>query len=120
MPAANTPLYAGRAPLNLIDTMAAMPQFAARSNIVSHCKELRLVRVTELCGNRKANPPTPRMLPFSPATLWRKVKAGDFPQPIRVSPGITAWSLAEIETWLSSKPVGAAGRTHLKNGRAAA
>ena len=36
------------------------------------------------------------ILPFSPATLWRKVKAGTFVQPVKLSARITAWSKAEV------------------------
>jgi prophage regulatory protein len=33
----------------------------------------------------------PAIFPFSSATLWRKVKAGTFPKPIKLGPSITAW-----------------------------
>ena len=32
----------------------------------------------------------------SPATIWRRVKDGTLPQPIRIG-GLTRWSRAEIE-----------------------
>ncbi len=40
------------------------------------------------------------ILPFSPATLWRRVAAGKFPAPIKVSPGVTAWRVGSIREWL--------------------
>jgi predicted DNA-binding transcriptional regulator AlpA len=42
-------------------------------------------------------------LPFSATTLWRKIKQGDFPAPIKLSPGITAWRLNEVNDWLALK-----------------
>ncbi len=33
-------------------------------------------------------------LPFSAPTLWRKVKAGTFPKPIKLSDRVTAWKWA--------------------------
>jgi len=39
------------------------------------------------------------VIPFSPSTLWRKVKAGVFPQPIKVSSHITAWRMSDIRAW---------------------
>ena len=36
----------------------------------------------------------PAIFPFSSATLWRKVKAGTFPQPVKLGPRITAWKVA--------------------------
>jgi prophage regulatory protein len=44
----------------------------------------------------------PKMLPFSPATLWRKVGKGEFPQPNRMSTRMTVWRRSEIEEWLGS------------------
>ena len=40
-------------------------------------------------------------LPISKASIWRKVKQGTFPAPVKLSVGITAWSTTSIETWLS-------------------
>lgn len=45
----------------------------------------------------------PGVLPFSAATLWRKVQDGSFPKPIKLSSRITAWRLADIESWLESR-----------------
>lgn len=41
------------------------------------------------------------LLPFSPATLWRKVKAGTFVKPVKLSARITAWNRADIYEWLN-------------------
>lgn len=38
--------------------------------------------------------------PFSKATLWRKVKEGSFPSPIKISDQITAWRVRDIRAWL--------------------
>ena len=38
----------------------------------------------------------PAIFPFSSATLWRKVKAGTFPQPVKLGPRITAWRAEDI------------------------
>lgn len=40
-------------------------------------------------------------LPISKASIWRKVKQGTFPAPVKLSVGITAWRTADIETWLN-------------------
>ena len=39
------------------------------------------------------------LIPFSASTLWRKVKTGEFPKPIRVSSHITAWRMGDIRLW---------------------
>lgn len=38
-------------------------------------------------------------VPFSAATLWRLVRAGRFPRPIKVTDQITAWRCSDIEKW---------------------
>jgi predicted DNA-binding transcriptional regulator AlpA len=45
----------------------------------------------------------PHIVPFSPATLWRKVKSKDFPAPVKLSARITAWRVHEIREWLQSQ-----------------
>jgi predicted DNA-binding transcriptional regulator AlpA len=37
-----------------------------------------------------------RFVPFSKSKLWRRVKAGDFPAPVRLSAGVTAWRAEEV------------------------
>ena len=39
------------------------------------------------------------VIPFSAATLWRRVRAGTFPQPVHISPQVTAWRVSEIRQW---------------------
>lgn len=38
-------------------------------------------------------------LPVSPATIWRWSKAGDFPEPVKLSGSITAWPVEAIDKW---------------------
>ena len=45
----------------------------------------------------------PVIVPFSSATLWRKVKSGQFPSPVKLSTRITAWSVEDIRAWLQSR-----------------
>lgn len=41
-------------------------------------------------------------VPFSAPTLWRKVKNGTFPKPVKVSARITAWRVSDIRAWLAN------------------
>lgn len=45
----------------------------------------------------------PAIVPFSSATLWRKVSAGDFPKPVKLGPRITAWRVQDVRDWLNSR-----------------
>lgn len=40
----------------------------------------------------------------SRTTLWRRVKAGDFPKPISLSVHATRWKEHEVEEWINSRP----------------
>lgn len=42
----------------------------------------------------------PNIVPFSPATLWRKVKSGTFPRPVKLSARVTAWRVDDIRDWM--------------------
>ncbi|MEI8169834.1 MAG: AlpA family phage regulatory protein [Rhodoferax sp.] len=48
------------------------------------------------------SPATPAApLPFSAATLWRKVKDGSFPKPVKLSERVTAWRVGDVREWMS-------------------
>lgn len=42
------------------------------------------------------------VVPYSAPTLWRRVKTGEFPQPIRLPGRITAWRWGDVRAWLES------------------
>ncbi|MDA1332426.1 MAG: AlpA family phage regulatory protein [Proteobacteria bacterium] len=45
------------------------------------------------------------LLPVSPATIWRWVKASDgsFPSPFKLGVNTTVWDADEVDKWLGSK-----------------
>lgn len=45
----------------------------------------------------------PAIVPFSNATLWRKVKDGSFPAPVKLSPRVTAWEAGKIRKWIAER-----------------
>ncbi|WP_287700464.1 AlpA family phage regulatory protein [Desulfovibrio sp.] len=40
-----------------------------------------------------------QMFPFSRTTLWRKVKAGQFPEPHKLGPRTSAWDVNELRAY---------------------
>ncbi len=42
------------------------------------------------------------LVPFSASTLWRKVRQGEFPSPVRVSSQVTAWRVRDVRAWLKA------------------
>ena len=61
-----------------------------------------LVRQSQLVRDHK-HPTRPTPLPFSPATLWRKVRDQSFPAPVRLGAAITAWKVGDIRQWLAAQ-----------------
>jgi len=57
------------------------------------------IRIGTLASTRKKQ----GLLPASPATIWRKVKDGTFPKPVKLGDRITAWHMDEIEKWLAAR-----------------
>jgi predicted DNA-binding transcriptional regulator AlpA len=45
----------------------------------------------------------PSIIPFSHATLWRKVASGEFPKPVKLSERVTAWDVRDVRAWLESR-----------------
>jgi predicted DNA-binding transcriptional regulator AlpA len=61
--------------------------------------ESAFVREAQLVIDPK-RPQYPAPLPFSAATLWRKVAAGTFPKPVKLSTRVTAWRVSEVRIFL--------------------
>lgn len=57
---------------------------------------------------RRPNVPAP--LPFSAPTLWRKVKAGTFPAPCKLSERVTAWRVCDVRAWIGAQSTGGAAQ----------
>ena len=45
-----------------------------------------------------------RVTGLSKATIWRLVKMGDFPRPIRLGARAVGWKSSEIADWIESRP----------------
>ena len=38
------------------------------------------------------------------STVYRLMRAGEFPEPIRIGPRSIRWRVSEIEAWLADRP----------------
>ena len=54
------------------------------------------VRLKQIVGDPKAEPPIPAVFPVSKSTWWSGVKSGRYPQPVKLGPRITAWRVDDI------------------------
>lgn len=57
------------------------------------------VREKQLVNQPKGRP---GLLGISRTTLWRKVMAKEFPAPIKLSPGVTAWRVEDVRAWIAN------------------
>jgi prophage regulatory protein len=44
-------------------------------------------------------------IPISKSTLWRRVSAGTFPAPIKLSARVTAWRVEDVKRWIEQQAV---------------
>ena len=73
----------------------------AAPSIFDALPDSAFIREAQLVQSPK-RPSSPAPLPFSAPTLWRKVKAGTFPKPHRLSERVTAWKVGDVRAWIAS------------------
>nr|WP_269106840.1 AlpA family phage regulatory protein [Massilia sp. TS11] len=66
---------------------------------IGFIREIDLVRTPARAGK----PERRGAVGVSHATLWRMVKAKKFPQPVKLSAGVTAWRVEDVRAWLAGK-----------------
>lgn len=54
------------------------------------------LRLHQIVGNPKANPPIPPIIPVCKSTWWAGVKTGKFPKGHKLGPRTTAWKVEDI------------------------
>ncbi|WP_394708830.1 helix-turn-helix transcriptional regulator [uncultured Desulfobulbus sp.] len=58
--------------------------------------ETGFLRLPQIVGDSKAQPPVPALIPVSRSTWWAGVKSGRCPRPVKLGPRITAWRVEDI------------------------
>ena len=62
------------------------------------------VRLFQIVGNPKSDPPIPPIIPISKSTWWAGVASGRYPQPVRtLGSRITAWRVEDIRALIASQ-----------------
>ena len=74
----------------------------------------RYIRISELAST----PARAGRYPCNPSTIWRWVKEGKFPKPVKISDGVTAWDLEAIEAHDRAMAAGEAKPSAIKAGEA--
>ena len=63
--------------------------------------ETGFLRLWNILGDSKSDPPTPAIIPVSKSTWWAGVKSGRYPRPIKLGPRISAWRVEDIRKLIS-------------------
>jgi len=63
--------------------------------------ETGYIRLPQILGDRKADPPIPAVIPVSKSTWWNGIRQGRYPKPSKkFGPRIAAWDVKEIRALL--------------------
>lgn len=66
--------------------------------------ETGYLRLRQIIGSSKTEPPIPAIIPISKSSWWAGVKSGFYPKPIKLGPRITVWRVEDIRALVSRKP----------------
>ena len=72
--------------------------------MVNYLPEIGYLRLRQIIGDLKADPPVPPLIPVSRSTWWAGVASGRFPQPLKLSPGVTVWRAEDIRALIEQPP----------------
>jgi hypothetical protein len=61
-----------------------------------------LLRLNDIVGNKRSNPPRRGLIPVCKSTWWDGVKSGRYPPPVKLGPRITAWRIEDIRALIES------------------
>ncbi|WP_031431514.1 helix-turn-helix transcriptional regulator [Methylomicrobium agile] len=77
---------------------------------MSKLPETGYLRLAQIIGNAKVNPPIPALIPVSKSTWWAGVKSGRFPTPIKLGLRITVWRVEDIRDLITRLALDAAAQ----------
>jgi prophage regulatory protein len=67
----------------------------------NHLPETGYIRLPQIIGDRKANPPIPTVIPISRSKWWDGIRRGIFPKPSKkFGPRIAVWDVKDIRALL--------------------
>lgn len=65
-------------------------------------KNTSFLRIWQIVGDAKAEPPIPAIVPVSRSTWLNGCKSGKYPKPVKLSPRTTAWRASDIQAFIDS------------------
>lgn len=82
--------------------LTTAPKATIPQSVFDALPDSAFVREAQLVQSPK-RPAHPAPLPFSAPTLWRKVAAGTFPKPVKLSQRVTCWKVSEVRAWMMAQ-----------------
>ena len=76
---------------------------------MSTLPEAGYLRLPQIIGDPKADPPIPPLIPVGRSTWWSGVKSGRFPKPVKLSARTTAWRVEDIRALMDEINAGGGG-----------
>lgn len=67
--------------------------------------ETGYLREKQILGDKKAKPPIPPIIPVCHSSWWAGIKSGRYPQPVKLGPRTTVWSVASIRELIDNPKV---------------
>lgn len=72
------------------------------TSTVSKIPEIGFMTIWQILGNKKANPPTPPLLPISRTTFLEGIRSGKYPAPVKLGGRTNAWRVEDIRQLISN------------------
>lgn len=64
--------------------------------------ETGFLRLPQIIGDPKAQPPIPALIPVKKTCWWEGVRTGRFPKPVKLGPRVTAWRVEDIRALIAA------------------
>lgn len=85
----------------------------------SSIPETGFLRLRQIIGNPKANPPIPALIPVGKSCWWEGIRDGRFPRPIKLGARVTVWRVEDIRDLIARPERDAAAASARHRRRAA-
>jgi len=70
---------------------------------VTAMQQEALLRLQQVIGDPKANPPIPALIPVGKTAWYAGMKRGVFPKPIKLSSRVAVWRLSDIQAIINQR-----------------
>ena len=64
--------------------------------------QIGFLRIWQIVGNPKSEPPIPALLPIGRTSFLNGVKSGKYPKPVKLGERTTAWRVEDIKALIAT------------------